>query len=267
MGKVKIIKIKEELPAVSDQLPDENSSDLSGVKEPDQIQDQQDKKSTSEKPKTGKKVAKIRSKKHQEMAEKVERNKKYSLTEAVKLVKETSYSKFDGSIEAHINTTLKALRGFVTMPFSKGKKLTILAFGDEAKKSGADIIGSDETIEEIVKGKINFDVVITTPFWMPKLAKAAKILGPRGLMPNPKSGTISDNLEKVVTELQGGKTEYKCEANGKVIHLIVGKVSQPDEEIIANVKILLSTIGKSKMDKVTLSSTMGPGVKVDLGSI
>ncbi len=108
---------------------------------------------------------------------------------------------------------------------------------------------------------------VATPDWMPKLAKVAAILGPRSLMPNPKSGTITDNLKKAVSELQGGKTEYKLERAGQVIHLGVGKVSQPTEEIAQNIKILLTTIGKSRIKKVTLAPTMGPGVKLNLSSI
>lgn len=208
---------------------------------------------------------KIRSKKYQEAREKVEKNKKYPVQEAISLAQQTSYTKFSGSLEAHINTAAKNLRGSVSLPYLAGRKLTILAFGDE--KSSADIIGSDETITEIEKGKINFDVIVTTPAWMPKLAKVAKVLGPRGLMPSPKNDTVSDNLEKTVAELRGGKTEYKTESNGQVIHLAIGKVDQATEEVASNIKILYNSIGRSKIKALTLSSSMGPGVKVDLSSI
>ncbi len=215
--------------------------------------------------KTEKKV--LRSKKYLEKAELVEKTKRYPVMEAVKLAKEASFSKFDGTIETHINTSQKGLRGLVTLPFSQGKKLRILAFGKDADKSGADIIGTDEVIEEINKGKINFDILVTTPEWMPKLAKVARILGPRSLMPNPRAGTITENLAKTVAELQGGKSEYKTEANGQVIHLAIGKVTQNEEEIVANIKALFNTIGKSRIKQITLAPTMGPGVKVDLGSL
>lgn len=210
---------------------------------------------------------KFRSKKYKEALENVEKNQKLPAIEAVTKVQSGSYSKFEGTIEAHINTNSKNLRGLLNMPFAQGKKLRILAFGDGAEKSGADLIGTDEKIAEIEKGKIDFDIVVTTPEWMPKLAKTAKILGPRGLMPNPKNGTISENLEKTVLELQGGKTEYKTETNGQVIHLSVGKVSQKPEEIVANLKVIYNTVGRSKIQKITLSPTMGPSIKVDLGSI
>lgn len=210
---------------------------------------------------------KPRGKKYQEKTQLVEPSKKYSLSEAIKLAQETSYTKFSGTLEAHINTDSKNIRGLISLPFKQGKKLTILAFGKDADKSGADMIGNDQIITDIESGKINFDVVITTPEWMPKLAKTARVLGPKGLMPNPKSGTITDNLSKTVTELQGGKVEYKTEKDGKVIHLSVGKIDQQSDEIAANIKVLYNTIGRSKVKKITLSPTMGIGVKIDLSSI
>ena len=211
--------------------------------------------------------AKPRSKKYKEVAELVDKAQSYKLAEAIELTQKVSYSKFPATVEMHINTSVKGLRGLVSLPFASGKSLKVLAFGKGAEESGADFIGTDETIDEIVKGKRDFDVLVTTAEWMPKLAKAARVLGPRGLMPNPKNGTITTDLKKTVTEIQGGKTEYKTEANGRVIHIGVGKVSQPVEEISANVKALYNIIGKSRVKKVTLAPTMGPGVKVELSSI
>src|SRR3989344_2591188 len=123
------------------------------------------------------------------------------------------------------------------------------------------------SMTEEKKGKINFDVLITTPEWMPKLAKIARILGPRSLMPNPKSGTITDNLEKTITELRTGKIEYKTEPNGQVIHLAIGTTDKAPDEVAANIKALYNTLGKSRVKKLTLSPTIGPGVKVDLRSL
>jgi len=128
-------------------------------------------------------------------------------------------------------------------------------------------VGDESVIESINKGKVDFDLVITTPEWMPKLAKVAKNLGPRGLMPNPKNGTITDALKKTVESFQAGKTEYKTESKAAVIHIGLGKLNQPTEQLAANVKTLLATIGKTKIKKVTLSPTMGPGVKVDLSGL
>lgn len=213
---------------------------------------------------------KPRSKKYKEISKDLDRDKVYSLTEAVDLTKKLSYSKFDGTLEAHINT-IQTIRGLVSLPFVSGKKLRILAFGSsETKKIDEVTYGDDSSIESIMKGKIDFDLVIATPIWMPKLAKTAKFLGPRGLMPNPKNGTIAqseEGLKKAIASFQEGKTEYKTESKSPVIHLGLGKLSQPSEELVANVKLLLSTIGKTKIKKVSLSPTMGPSVKVDLASL
>lgn len=204
--------------------------------------------------------AKPRSKKYQEVTKDLDRSKTYPLNEAVELVKKLSYSKFESTLEAHINTTQTGMRGLVALPFALGRSLSILAFE-----------GSDETIEEINKGKINFDLVVTTPQWMPKLAKVAKILGPRGLMPNPKNGTIAspsaDGLKKAVEGFQAGKTEYKTESKAPVIHIALGKLNQPTEELSANIKTLLQALGKTRVKKVSLSPTMGPSVKLDLVSV
>lgn len=269
MGKTKIKTIGEDQVSVlSSQLSESSQSVVSSSVEKSETEKQKTGKPKSEnrKQKTDNK-AKIRGHKYQEAITKVDPALKYALLEAVKLAQETSYSKFPGTIEAHLNTNVGNIRGLISLPHFTGKKLTILAFGTDVDKSGADIIGTDETIAEIEKGKVNFDVLVTTPNWMPKLAKCAKILGPRGLMPNPKNGTITENLGKAVTELQGGKVEYKTEKDRKVIHLSVGKVDQNPEEVAINIKTLFNTIGKSKISKITLSATMGAGVKVDLSSI
>ncbi len=241
------------------------------VSEPEsEVADQSEE--ASEQPVKEKKVqkpgkAKPRSKKYQELVKDLDKTKTYPLAEAVDMVKKLSYTKFNATIEAHINTAQMGIRGLVSLPYATGKKLRILVFGKGAETTGADIFGSDEVIEEINKGKVDFDLVITTPEWMPKLAKIARILGPRGLMPNPKNGTITDDLKKAVEGFQAGKTEYKTEAKAPVIHLALGKLNQPTEELSANIKILLQTVGKTKITKVVLSPTMGPSVKVDLASV
>lgn len=249
---------------------------------------------SSKKKRPGK--ARGRGKKYQEAVKLVDRTQKYSLEEAIKLAKQVSYSTFPGTLEAHINTSTKNIRGLVSLPHLSGRSLTILAFGPstslrvnkDAPEFEGIIWGSEETIANIEKGPsahstdaqgrtepgrstassgLKFDVLVTTPEWMPKLAKVAKILGPRGLMPNPKNGTITENLEKTITDLKGGKIEYKSEPNGQVIHLTIGKTTQDVEEIAANIRVLYGVIGKSKVKKITLSPTMGPGVKIDLKSI
>ncbi|MBI2314476.1 50S ribosomal protein L1 [Candidatus Daviesbacteria bacterium] len=211
--------------------------------------------------------SKPRSKKYQEITKDLDRAKNYPLPEAIDLVKKLSYSKFNATLEAHINTAQTGIRGLVALPFASGRKLKIVAFGKGAETSGADVAGNEEAIEEINKGKVNFDILVTTPQWMPKLAKVARILGPRGLMPNPKNGTVTDDLKKTVEGFQAGKTEYRTESKAPVMHIALGKLNQPNEELSANIKALLQTLGKTKVKKVTLAPTMGPAVKVDLASI
>ncbi len=236
-------------------------TDNSAAKTPSKIKDKTE--SVAKKP--GK--SKPRSKKYQEASKDLDRTKSYPLVEAVELAKKLSYSSFTGTLEAHINTISPNMRGLVSLPFVSGKKLKILAFGKGAEESGADVAGNEETIEEINKGKVNFDLVVSTAEWMPKLAKVARILGPRGLMPNPKNGTITTDLKKAVEGFQSGKTEYKTEPKIPVIHLGLGKISQPTEELSANIKTLLQTLGKTRVKKVALSATMGASVKLDLSSI
>ncbi len=246
------------------QISSERTGDASDALRPSEptIEEAKEKKKTQ---KVGK--AKPRSKKYQEASKDLDRTKSYSLEEAVDMVKKMSYAKFNATVEAHINTHVLGLRGFISLPFASGKKLRILAFGKGAEGSGATLVGTDATLEDIEKGKVDFDLIVTTPEWMSKLAKAAKILGPKGLMPSPKSGTITDDLKKTVESFQAGKTEYKTEAKAPIIHMALGKVSQPNEELLSNIKILLATLGKTKIKKVSLASTMGPSVKIDLASI
>jgi len=208
-----------------------------------------------------------RSEKYQKANETVEKSKKYAALDAVEKAKAGSYSKFAGTVELHLNTAQKNMRGLVSLPFATGRKLTVLAFGKDAEDSGADIVGSEEKILSIQKGKVDFDVVVTTADWMPKLAKIAAILGPRGLMPNPKSGTITTDLKKAVTDIQSGKVEYKTDRNAQVMHLSIGKTTQSSDEIVANVKTLINSIGKTRIKKAVLAPTMGPAVKVDLNSL
>lgn len=198
------------------------------------------------------------------------RTKTYKLNDALELVKKTSYSKFPGTLEAHINTISTGIRGTISLPFASGKKMIVVAFGKGAEASGADIIGDEKVLGDIKSGKMSFDVLVTTPEWMPKFSPLARILGPRGLMPNPKNGTIAtnaDTLKKAVEGYHAGKTEYKTESKAPVMHLAMGKLDQPTEELAANIKALLQVLGKSRIRKVALAPTMGPSVKLDLSSI
>lgn len=283
MGKTKIKTIDDSVPVEEPKKKPAKQADslVESLKKELGIENQ-----LSDKPKTGKQTAenrpasprgekqktdnrtKPRSKKYQGKAQLVDSAQAFKLNEAVELVQKTSYTKFPGTVEIHINTNAKNLKGLVSLPFLAGKKLKILAFGPAipSKTEGVSV-GDEEAIQQILKGKINFDVLITTPEWMSKLAPAAKVLGPRGLMPNPKNGTITSNLKKTVEELSSGRTEYKTEPNGQVIHLSLGKVNQPAEEMVSNARTIYNALGRSKIKKITLSSTMGPGVKVDLSSI
>lgn len=253
MGKTRIVK---------DELVEKLKQEL-GIEEP------VTKKKEVSQPKAGQPMAekKTRSKKYLEASSDLDRNKTYPLNEALDMVKKMSYSKFNGTLEAHIKTAQTGVRGLISLPYASGKKLRILIFAPSQPQLEGVVFGTDSTIDEISQGKIGFDLIITTPEWMPKLAKLAKILGPKGLMPNPKNNTITEDVKKAAESFQTGKTEYKTEPKAPIIHLPLGKLSQPSEELIANCKALLIAIGKTKIKKVILSSTMGAGVKLDLTSI
>lgn len=253
MGRPKIKTIDDSV--VQEPKESEESKDL---KHPAPTTQAEGLDSSGSKPKKAQKPGKEkpRSKKYQEIIKDLDKTKTYSLNEAVDLVKKLSYTKFEATLEAHINTAQTGIRGLVSLPYASGRELKILAFE-----------GSEEILADIEKGKINFDLIVTTPEWMPKLAKVARILGPRGLMPNPKNGTITQDLKKAVESFQAGKTEYKTESKAPVIHIAMGKLNQPTEELAANIKMLIQTLGKTRVKKVTLSPTMGPSVKVDLSSL
>lgn len=210
--------------------------------------------------------SRVRSKKYQEVAKDLDRSITYPLTDAIDKVKSLSYAKFNGTLEAHINTAQTGVRGSVLLPFATGRKLRILAFGSVAPEIAGVIFGDDSTISEIEKGQVNFDLILTTPDWMVKLAKLARILGPKGLMPNPKNGTITTDIKKAIENFKA-QTEYKTETKVPVIHLGLGKLNQPTEELEANVKACIQSIGKSRIKQVKLAPTMGPSVKLDLSAI
>lgn len=202
------------------------------------------------------KIVKVRSKRYLEVVGMVEKNKQYPLTDAIGLVKKTSITKFDGTVELHINLNPLSLgekkdyRTSVSLPHGTGKEVRVA-------------IADDAILVEIAAGKINFDILVAHPSMMPKLAKVARVLGPRGLMPNPKTGTVSPDPEKRAKELSSGQVNIKTEPGNPIIHMPVGKISFPDKEIAANISAVLQVLG-NKASKVSLSSTMGPGVKVQI---
>lgn len=225
------------------------------------------------------------SKKYAEAKAKVEKGKAYSLEEAVKLVKETSTSKFDGTVELAVRLNLdtkkndQQLRGAIVLPHGTGKtkKVLVLAKGDAAKaatEAGADFVGDADMIQKIEKENwFEFDVIIATPEMMPLLGKLGKVLGPKGLMPNPKTGTVTIDTKKAVEDVKKGRVEYRTDTYANV-QAMVGKVSFTDEDLMDNIKAFMNVIIKSKptsakgvyIKNISLASTMGPGVKVDSNS-
>ena len=224
-----------------------------------------------------------KSKKYVEAASKLEKGKAYTLEDAVKLVKETSTSKFDGTVEIAVRLNLdtkkndQQLRGAIVLPHGTGKdkKVLVLAKGDAAKTAndaGADYVGDMDMITKIEKENFfDFDVIIATPEMMPALGKLGKVLGPKGLMPNPKTGTVTMDTKKAVEDVKKGRVEYRTDSFANV-HAIVGKISFDDAKLVDNIKAFMDVIIKSKpqaakgtyLKNVSIASTMGPGVKVDL---
>ena len=196
-------------------------------------------------------AAKVRGKKYLAAKKKIDVNKYYPLNEAVKLVKTTSLSKFDGKIEAHITTNDIGNIAEISFPHlaTASKKIVIL---------------NDTIFAEIKEGKINFDILIATPVTMSKLLPFARILGPKGLMPNPKNGTLTDKPEEAVARLSIAKTVIKTEKTAPVVHIIVGKVSQSEEELSKNIAELINVITPAKIKKLAICATMGPSVKVEV---
>ena len=218
-------------------------------------------------------------------AAKIEKGKPYALKEAVTLLKSAGGTKFDQTVDVAINLGIdptqsdQMVRGMVPMPNGLGKTVRVAVFakGDKveaAKKAGADIVGGDDLAEMIQKGEMNFDVCIATPDMMGVVGKIGKILGPRGLMPNPKLGTVTPDVEKAVKAAKSGQVEFKVEKAG-IIHAGVGKVSFDEKAITENVVSFIAAVSKAKpagvkgnyIKKISISSTMGPGITLDLAEV
>jgi len=200
------------------------------------------------------------SKRYKDAASRVDKTKFYPLQEAAKLVKKTSTTKFDGTVEFHINLSLQAInnkpeyRGSVSLPHGTGKTITVA-------------IADEDVFKKLEAGVIDFDLLVSHPSMMAKLAKYARFLGPKGLMPNPKNGTVHPEPEKRAKELSAGEVNFKTEPNNPIIHLGIGKVSFEEKQLEENILAIIKAIGKHRIAKATLSSTMGPGIKVDLTSL
>ena len=217
--------------------------------------------------------------------ESVDRNALYSVEEAVQLIKANAKTKFDETVEIAMNLGVdprhsdQNVRGVVSLPHGTGKTLRVAVFAkdakaEEAKAAGADVVGADDLAEKVQNGQIDFERVIATPDMMPLVGRLGKVLGPRGLMPNPKLGTVTNDVAEAVAAVKGGQVEFRAEKAG-IVHAGVGKASFDEGKLVENVRAFIDAINKAKptgakgsyIKKVALTSTMGPGVKVDLSTL
>jgi len=222
-----------------------------------------------------------RSKKYEEAAKKVDRNKIYSPLEAATLAKETTTVKYDATIEVAMLLGVdpkkadQAIRSTVNLPHGTGKTARVLVFAtgqnaDAARAAGADIVGADELIAEVEGGRLDYDAVVSTPDLMGKVGRLGKVLGPRGLMPNPKTGTVTTDVAKAVTDIKGGKIEFRVDKNSN-LHFIIGKSSFTAQQLAENFSAALDEVMRAKpasskgtyLKKAVMSSNMGPGIQVD----
>ncbi len=210
--------------------------------------------SSGRKEKFKKEAKSKRSKKYKTVVALVDKKKTYALLEALELLPKLHLAKFDETVELHINTLETGVSGNLSLPHGTGKKVRVA-------------IADDQLIETIAKGKIDFDVLLATPQMMPKLAKVAKFLGPRGLMPNPKNGTITAKPEEVAKTYEKGMTSFKTESKAPLIHLTIGKMSFGDKKLSDNIKAAVNAIQATRIKKVTLKSTMSPGITLDIAKL
>ena len=216
--------------------------------------------------------------------EKIEKNKKYALSEAIELLKEVDYTKFDGSVEVAYRLGIdtkkndQQIRGAMVLPNGTGKDQTVLVFAkgekaQEAKDAGADYVGDDEFIQKIQGGLFDFDVIVATPDMMGQIGRLGRVLGPKGLMPNPKTGTVTMDVTKAVNEVKAGKVTYRVDKAGNV-HVPIGKVSFDNEKLVENFTTIHDVLVKAKpsaakgqyMKNITVTTTFGPGIHVDQAS-
>jgi len=224
-----------------------------------------------------------RGKHFRKSAEQIETGKVYSLEQAVELAKKTSHVKFDATVELHVNLAVdprqadQNVRDNLVLPAGTGRAVRIAVLTEDvaaAKKAGADLAGTDDLLAQLDKGELNFDILVATPALMPKLGKYARTLGPRGLMPNPKSGTVTNDIGRAVAEAKAGRVEYRVDSTG-IVHLGVGKVSFSTAQLLENVQAVLGSLKTNKPQSVKgnyvkavhLTTSMGPSVKVDAASV
>ncbi|MEW6117871.1 MAG: 50S ribosomal protein L1 [Nitrospirota bacterium] len=216
---------------------------------------------------------------------KIDLTKEYALEEAIALLKESTFTKFDETVDMAINLGVDAkksdqmVRGTVVLPYGTGKPVRVLVFAKgekekEAREAGADYVGAEDMVEKIQQGWLEFDRAVATPDLMGLVGKLGKVLGPRGLMPNPKLGTVTFDIAKAVKEIKAGKVEYKVEKAG-IVHVPVGKISFDKEKLVENTMAILKSVSRAKpaaskgryIKKITMSSTMGPGIKIDVSRL
>jgi large subunit ribosomal protein L1 len=209
-----------------------------------------------------KKTTEKHSKAYKTVAAKVQKEKKYKLADAVALLPELQRAKFDETVELHINTVEKGISGNVTLPHGTGKQTKVVIANQTT-----DAQGVEDLVKQIEAGQIDFDVLIATPDAMPKLARVARVLGPRGLMPNPKNGTVTPKPEDAAKKFAGGQMNFKTEAKFPLLHLTVGKVSFGDKKLSENIKSAVAAVKTKNIKTVVLKATMSPGIKLDTGSL
>ncbi len=226
-----------------------------------------------------------RSKRFNQILEKVDTHKVYSIREAVETLKDIPHPKFDETVEVSCKLNVdpkksdQMVRGSVVLPHGLGKKVKVLVFAKgekekEAQAAGADYVGNEDLIAKIQSGWLDFDVAIATPDMMRDVGKLGKILGPRGLMPSPKVGTVTDNIEKAIKEAKSGKLDFKVDRTG-VVNVGIGKISFPVDHLVENINTFIDALYRAKpasakgqyIKKMTLSTTMGPGLKIDLREV
>jgi large subunit ribosomal protein L1 len=205
---------------------------------------------------------KVKSESYQKMLALVDKNKKYKLAEALPLLEKLKRAKFDETVELHINTIEKGISGSLTLPHGTGKATRVVI-----ADATTDPKQVDELVKKIELGKIDFDILIATPPTMPKLAKVARVLGPRGLMPNPKNGTVTPKPEEVAKKYEGGQFNFKTEAKFPILHLSVGKLSFGDKKLEDNITTAVKAVKTKNIKSMTLKSTMSPGIKIETANL
>lgn len=199
---------------------------------------------------------------YQKIAVLIDKNKSYKLADALPLLEKMKRTKFDETVELHINTIEKGISGSLTLPHGTGKATRVIIANQTQDPKSV-----EELIKNIESGKIDFDVIVATPDTMPKLAKVARVLGPRGLMPNPKNGTVTPKPEEVAKKFEGGQFNFKTEAKFPLLHLAVGKISFGDKKLTENIETAVKAVKVKNIKSVTLKSTMSPGIKIEPASI